>query len=93
MQRRLNGSDEGGKGAGLGDPGGPGTCGSAFGTCVLVQLSLLLAACWVALLTGRGGSCASGAAGRKVTPLGGWHWVSGVPCGTREGCYHGQQHP
>ena len=58
MQRRPNGSDEGGKGAGLGDPGGPGTCGSAFGTCVLVRLSLLLAACWVALLCSQGGVAA-----------------------------------
>ena len=38
--------------------------------CVLVQLSLLLAVCWVALLVVRGGSCASEALGRWVTPLG-----------------------
>lgn len=57
---------------GLGDSGVPGTFGDAFGTslCLCSSASCLLWAGSSALLMGRGGSCASGAAGRKVTPLG-----------------------
>lgn len=56
----------------MGNLGGPGTCGNAFGTlCACVAqppASCVLGSS--ALLTGRGGGCASGAVGMTVTPLG-----------------------